>query len=307
MKGLWQRWCDFWFGQVDLLPISVFRFLFSFVLLIMYSIRFFEFPTFFGEEGLMSQDSLNSYLIDFLKPLFPLYTSSDSFNFALYALFLLLIFILLIGLANRWVTMIIFVLHLVFIQRNPAIIYGADLVSTFWLFYLCFVNHNQFFTIKKFLPFLKQKQVLQSDMFTSMGFRLIQIQLCIMYGYTGMEKLKGGTWWEGSAVWYVMGNDNLVPFDLSFFQHMPWAIAFMTYSTLIFEIYFPIAIWLKPLKPTWLFLGLCLHTLAAFFMGLIFFSPIMLSAYILFLNPGLIRKALGNLRWPQQVLRFISI
>jgi len=34
---------------------------------------------------------------------------------------------------------------------------------------------------------------------------------------TGWEKLKGDQWWEGSAVWYVAANDQLVPWDLGIF------------------------------------------------------------------------------------------
>ena len=297
MKAYWDKWQQFWFSPQDLFRPALFRFCFSFVLLIMYSLRAFEFKIFFSEQGLFSIKSLESYVPSLLKPPMFLFTSSDGLNQFLYILLLVCILLMLLGLANRAVTILTFLLHLIFIQRNPAIIYGADLVSTFWLFYLCFVSHNQYFTLRKWLPFYKRFKS-QGDIFNSVGIRLIQIQLCIIYAYTGMEKLKGETWWDGSAVWYVMGNDNIVPFDFSFFQHMPWAVAAMTFSTLLFEIYFPIGIWMKSLRPLWMFLGLCLHGLAMIFMGLSFFSPIMLSSYILFLDPVLLQKFFWTLETP---------
>ena len=271
----------------------------------MYILRLFSYDSFFTEQGLLPRESLDSYLPAFLKPSFNFFTNSDGLNHSLYFLLLLMILLMILGLANRAMTFVTFILHLMFLQRNPAIIYGADLVATFWLFYLSFVSHNQFFTIRKYLPFYNIFSK-QGDLFSSMGLRFIQIQLCIIYAYTGMEKLKGDTWWDGSAVWYVMGNDNIVAFDFSFFQHIPWAVAAMTFSTLVFEIYFPIAIWMKSLRPVWMFLGLCLHGLAMVFMGLTFFSPIMLSSYILFLDPDLLSKFFERLRLPPQVLKFIN-
>ena len=302
LKSLWQSWNQFWFEPKDLFAASAFRFVFSLVLFIMYAIRGLEFSTFFSEIGLLPQADLNNYVMEYLKPPFTFFSASEDINRGLYALLLLFILLMVLGLATRLMTIATFFLHLIFLQRNPAILYGADLVATFWLFGLCWIQHHHHFSIKKWLPFLNKAASSSlnqfGDIFSSVGIRLIQIQLCIIYAYTGMEKLKGGTWWEGSAVWYVMGNDNIVPFDLSFFQYMPWAVAIMTYSTLLFEIYFPIAIWLKPLRPTWLFLGLCLHALAFIFMGLIFFSPIMLSAYLLFV-PHSLQKTLLPLisRW----------
>ncbi|MCB0390924.1 MAG: hypothetical protein KDD58_06530 [Bdellovibrionales bacterium] len=305
MIKLWKQWQRFWFGSTELLGLSLFRFLFSVVLFFMYLFRFFEFEVFFSNKGLLSITDLNTYVMDYIKPQWYLFSASDVVNKVFYVILLLLILTLVFGIANRAMTFLTFLLHLLFIQRNPAIVYGADLVSTFWLFYLSFVNHNQFFTIRQWLPFYN-KINLKGDIFSSLGFRFIQIQLCIIYAYTGMEKLKGQTWWDGSAVWYVMGNDNIVPFDFSFFQYLPWAVAVMTFSTLLFEIYFPMAIWMKPLRPIWLFLGLCLHGLAMFFMGLTYFSPIMLSSYVLFLNPVVLSNFLANLRLPKQVLKFIG-
>jgi len=144
------------------------------------------------------------------------------------------------------------------------------------------------------LSFMKFKNS-ATDLLSGVGYRLVQIHLCIIYAYTGLEKFKGETWWEGTAVWYVVSNDNIVPFNMEFFQYVPSLVALMTFSTLIFEVYFPVAIWLKPLRNFWLFLGICLHGLSAIFMGLIFFAPIMLAAYLFFVDPILVKKSIKSI------------
>lgn len=280
MNKLWASWVSFWFVQPDLFRVAGFRFLFSMVALIMYSVRVIEFEAFFTDRGLMTAEALNFYLPNYLRPPFFLFFSNETLSLVASLVFLVLLLFLTLGLLNRFGTLLVFVLHLGFLHRNPTIMYGADLVATFWFFYLIFIQHSHYFTIRRQVPFLKDKTP-RPDVFSNIGIRLIQIQLCIIYAYTGLEKLKGITWWEGTAVWYVLENDNIVPYNLSFFQHVPGLVAIMTFSTLIFEIYFPMAIWLKPLKRVWLFLGVCLHGLSAIFMGLVFFC----SRYAFILSP----------------------
>jgi hypothetical protein len=128
--------------------------------------------------------------------------------------------------------------------------------------------------------------------------RLMQIQLCVIYVYTGMEKLKGHPWWKGSAVWGVLGNHQMMLFDLSFLQQWPLIIAAMTHLTLIFEIYFAVLVWIRPLRNYVLLFGLAFHAMIGFSMGLFFFSAGMMSAYVLFADPNWLR---------QRLPRFISL
>jgi hypothetical protein len=260
----------------------------------MYLIRFFEFDTFFTNSGLVEVKSLKSLMPEILSPPMRLFLENEIWSRGLYVLFLILLLLMVFGLLNRMGNVLVFLLHLGFLQRNPAIIYGADLVTTCWLFYLCFMRSQEHFTLRPWLKFLKAKEI-GSDLLSGVGFRLVQIHLCVIYGYTGLEKLKGETWWEGTAVWYVVSNDNIVPFNMEFFQHAPSLIALMTFSTLIFEVYFPLAIWLKPLRNFWLFLGLCLHSLSAIFMGLIFFAPIMMAAYLFFIDPSIMKSQIKRM------------
>ncbi len=124
-----------------------------------------------------------------------------------------------------------------------------------------------------------------------MAYRLIQIQICIIYAYTGWEKLRGNDWWTGEALWLVLGNEQLVVANWSFLKSFPVLLASMTHFTIIFEIYFPVLVWFKKWRLVCIILGIGLHTGIIFVMGLFFFGVTMMSVYVLFLGDTLFQKS----------------
>lgn len=277
----WKLWSEFWFDSGDLFWLGAFRCLFACTLLVMYLIRLVDFDLFYSEKGMMTAEIAKAYFAEGMQPLIFIFPESTQLLMICYGVLVLLTVMLALGVIGRELTWLVFVLHLMFIQRNYTIVYGADSIATFWLLYLSLCRHNEHFNVLKKRPF--KKNSLYPDMFTSMGYRLVQIQLCVVYAYTGLEKIRGDQWWEGSALWYVMGNSQLVPMDLSFMQHVPWLIAVMTFATLMFEIYFPFAVLAPVTRWIWLAVGALMHLGTALFMGLPFFSLVMLSSYFLFL------------------------
>lgn len=119
---------------------------------------------------------------------------------------------------------------------------------------------------------------------TSAGLRITQIQLCLIYGYTGFEKLKGGDWWDQTAIWKVLGNEQLMTSDLSFLKSVPLVIGLATWGTVLFEVYAPVLLWMKGLRRWVVLAGWLLHLGIAATMGLFVFSLTMMSGYLLFLE-----------------------
>ena len=137
-------------------------------------------------------------------------------------------------------------------------------------------------------------------MWNSLSTRCIQIQLCIIYVYSGLEKIRGMTWWRGDALWYAFGNTQLTYFDMSFLAHMPLVIVALTYLTVIWETYFAVLIWFAPIRKYILLFGLIFHLSIALTMNLVEFSVLMLAPYLLFLE----RERAG--KWYQYLRSKIS-
>ena len=126
--------------------------------------------------------------------------------------------------------------------------------------------------------------------------RMIQIQLCVMYAFSGLHKLQGKTWWEGTALWEAVSFYDMAILDFSFLLKMPALTAALTWGVLLFEIYFPVAVWFTKIRGKILWLGVMIHTFIAICMGLYFFSLIWLSAYILFIPPQTLKNWIARLQ-----------
>lgn len=289
-----KAWDRFWFGSLDLRSVSLFRFIMGCGLFIMYTIRFMDRDILLYENGLVPVELAKEFLPEFYRSSLQWVPATDQMVFWVQIVYLIGIVGFTLGLFDRIATWVLLFCHLALIQRNFTVIYGAELITSFWLLYLGFVRHAQSFSILRCLKARRwtwrefmgwDNGPVRSDLISTMGVRFVQIQLCVIYGYTGLEKLKGASWWDGSAVWKVFGNAQLAPMDFSFMAHFPVMVALMTMFTVVFEVYFPVVVWIPRLKKPWLLVGALFHGGAAALMGLPFFSLLMVASYCVFWTP----------------------
>ena len=261
----------------------------------MYLIRFFDMRLFFYESGLVSQAGAKAFqkLIN-KEQAFDFLFLSDMWLYLFYLLFIIILFLMALGLTNRFVSAVAFVLHLIFLQRNPTIVFGADVIASFWLFYLIFAkSHKQVKWVHYFLhrrTGLISDRIVKGDWLNTMAIRFIQIQLCVIYMFSGLEKLKGQSWWEGTAIWEALSFYDFAVVDFSFLLSWPLLSAGLTVFTILFEIYFPVLVWYPRLRKISLLAGLVLHVGIAVCLNIYFFSFIMLSSYLLFIPSESLRR-----------------
>src|SRR5207248_3359382 len=109
--------------------------------------------------------------------------------------------------------------------------------------------------------------------------RLMQIHLCIIYLASGLSKLQGPAWWNGTALWGTMANYSFAPMHwpvyLAFLQFLSeyrilWEVVMLggTYFTLFLEISFTFLIWRKSTRWLMIILSVLLHTGIGLIMGL---------------------------------------
>lgn len=286
LRSFARAWDQFFFAPVSMFPAAVFRVVFSATLLVMYSLRFADWRFYFTDAGYIKSENAIEVLPEIMRPAFAWYPVSEWAIWSLHLLFLLALVFLLLGVLGRFAALVAFILHLAFMQRNYAIIYGADIVTSFFLFALIFMDNSRYLSVLNLVRKTKERvPSAVNEIFSTVGMRLAQIQLCIIYGYTGLEKLKGPSWWDGTAVWAVLGNQQIMMFDATWLKHVPLLIAAMTHMTVLWEVYFPALVWVRPLRKWVLIFGVFLHGMIALSVGLVFFSAIMVSVYFLFVDP----------------------
>ena len=131
--------------------------------------------------------------------------------------------------------------------------------------------------------------------------RMIQVHLCIVYLCSGLAKLQGEMWWDGTAIWNVLMIGDLTPFDMRWLGQLPyWCIDAISgagvAATLIFEISFTFLIWNRMLRPLLLLAAVFLHVGIGLFMGLGTFAAVMLIACLAFVPSESLRWFLDTLR-----------
>jgi uncharacterized membrane protein YphA (DoxX/SURF4 family) len=114
--------------------------------------------------------------------------------------------------------------------------------------------------------------------------RLIQIQLCVIYCTTGLVKVKGtgfmeGTWWEGTSIHYAI---NYIVMNRNSYAMLPipyWFTQPLTYVTLVWEVLFPVLVLHRWTRRFALAFGILFHVGIFFTMAIGWFGFYMIDLY----------------------------
>jgi hypothetical protein len=270
-----EAWDRFWFGADSFAQLRVFRVVFGLVLLGYYGLRTFDLDLLYSDLGVLPLASFRE-LMDSKYSFSLFFLSADRvWIWIAHAVLLVATFALTLGFWPRLAAFVVYILHLSFDQRNPFVAYGFNKVSVFFLITLMLASYH---------PRSAPIGSLRSSL-SSVGLRLAQIQLCIIYLFAGTEKLKGITWSRGEAMWGVFTNSQLTSFNLSGAAQFPFLLTLLTFTTLIWEIYFPPMVWGRRTRYLWLLGGILLHAGIGITMNIPFFALGMVAAYTVYLSP----------------------
>jgi hypothetical protein len=284
-------WENFWFvaDESRFLKVSVFRIIFGAIMALYFASRQQDVGFYYSSDGLMPVEYLRS--IDFFKyywtPLF--YVDQLRVLQWLHVGLIVTCVSLSVGFFSNLSAFCAYALALSFFHRNPAAMFGVDTIAMFYFLYLIFAQSSEKlslsgYVISRFRNVSKHAPSDGRNLVGNVVFRLMQVQLCIIYTYSGWEKLKGNRWWDGSAIWDVMSMGNIQRFDMSFVAHAPFLLAIIAYSVLIWEVYFVVLVCNQKLRKYVLLYGLLMHIGIIVFMNLPTFGALMMSTYILFLD-----------------------
>lgn len=281
MRSLSQKWLNFWFHSNQPLAFKTFRQSFALLALLAYSVRSLDLFFYFSDDGILPLDAVQKIFSMQARTSLFFYFTSQSALVILNGLFLLSLLALFLGIWPNLAALLAYILHVSFIHRNLPQSYGFDFISTFFFFYLIAADTRASSRPNNWRSGL-----------SSVAMRLIQIQFAVIYFYAGLDKVRGPSWWSGEALWTVLANWQLARGDFSVLAQFPLVIVFLTYSTLLWEIYFPVLVWIKPLRHWVLLFGVLLHLGIALGLGLGFFGFLMIVGYLVFLEDSTIQR--GN-------------
>jgi hypothetical protein len=122
--------------------------------------------------------------------------------------------------------------------------------------------------------------------------RLLQIQVATVYLSSGVFKLLGPMWRDGSAVYYTTGQNvfgrlfHVYPFPAGF----NWLLTLLTYGTVLWEISFPLLLLNRTSRKVALATGVAMHLGIWTMMEVGPFTFMMLATYVAFVDPSRARS-----------------
>jgi hypothetical protein len=174
-------------------------------------------------------------------------------------------------------------------QRMMFQVFGFDSMMTIWMLYLAASGASgQALSVDRWLARRRgglPKGPPTPTVSANLGLRMIQLHLCLIYGIAGLGKLKGESWWNGTAVAMVIMTPEFRLFDLSWLLAYPRLMNVMTHGGLLLELLYPVLIWVRPLRPLMIASAILLHLGIDLTLGLFEFGLAMTAANLAFV-PG---------------------
>jgi hypothetical protein len=219
-----------------------------------------------------------------------------------------------LGLWTRVTAVLTWLAVLSYLHRAPLALFGLDTVMNVVLIYLMIGPSGAALSLDRLLVrYFRRGQSAgapEPSEPANLAIRLMQIHLCIIYLASGLSKLQGAAWWNGTAIWGTM-----VDYELSLVRYAWYADALRfvvqhrwlgelvitggTLFTLVLEIGFPFVVWHRRLRWPMIVGALSLHAGIAVIMGLTAFSFIMMTLVLSFVPPADLRtgaiRVIGSL------------
>jgi hypothetical protein len=199
---------------------------------------------------------------------------------------------LLLGVAPRLCSAVVFAVHVSLHHRNPYVFNSGDRL------FLMLAGLGMFLPLGRVGSLTSRFRRAQSapaarPPASVWSQRLIQLQICHLYWFSCLAKLKHEGWQRGLAMREVLASPPFAEWPM---QVDGWLSALLTWSTLLFELGFPIAVWIPKLRRWALALGVVFHLGIEISMKIPMFSAIMIVSYALFLKDDEARRVLQVLR-----------
>ena len=264
--------------SLDLRSLALFRILVASLLIFDFLFtRLPYFTLFYTKEGMIQQEKGIHSSLNFVS-------ASNGYQFALFILFIVCCFILLVGYKTKWALLGTWILYASFDAKNFLIINGGDRIMCLMLFWALSLPLSRYFSIDS--AFSKEKQK-NTSVFSVSSFAYIS-QILMIYYFSYFFKT-GFAWKSGQAIYYSLMMDQFRTGWGSMLLKYPDLMSVLTYMTLYLEIsilflFLLFGFW-WPLRMVIIFIMCGFHISTGLFLHIGLFSWICVISWIVFL-PG---------------------
>jgi hypothetical protein len=276
-----RAWDRFWFAPRESSPLVVVRVGLAAVVLTWALTLAPDLVAFFSNQGILPHPSLETRRVGLLSVV-----DSPAAVWALYATLLISAAGLLAGVRVRVFGPLLWICVVSFQNRNPLIWNAGDTLLRLFVAYLAL----HALVVGNLGPRLGDLRLLAERRplppAPGWGLRLVQLQTTAVYLFAALDKLRGETWWEGTAVTRALSLVEFERFPLPEMVQTSAAIgALLTWGTLALEVMLPFLLWWRRTRLIAIALGVSMHLGFDYALRIGFFSWAMVVGCLSFLPP----------------------
>jgi hypothetical protein len=275
-------WDRFFFARTPDGLGGVLRLLFAALCFLNMALLAPDLELFFSESGVLPLAAGRGLVAEEAWTLFSLLPATDGVLWTMYLVMMLQLLLLGLGVRPRLQAACVFV-WLTTLQHRSFFVFDAeDNLFRLMAFFLVFLPLHRHTLVER----LRGPDPGAGDgTWPIWPFRLLQLQMCLIFCSSALLKLSGQAWRDGTAMYYVVHLDDLygglVNPSLLFGYVLP--LKLITWGTVLFECAVPLLIWWGRARRLVLAALVVFHVGIALSMNLNLFHWIMLAGWTSFL------------------------
>lgn len=296
MRRAWEAWDRFFFRPDTARMLGLYRIVFGLIVLYSFALLAKDVSMFFSDDGLLTSASSSllfksNYLtlLDGLRTpwgvraaLAVVFVSAACFT---------------VGFQTRTSTAVLLVLVVSFHVRNIFVLQGGDTVIRTMLFFFLFAPAGAAFSVDSLRRRLRSPGSGTAELRVSpWAQRMMQMQVALIYFIASYGKLLGDRYWDGTAMYYMLGRLDIHLSGLERLMNYPAVYAPMTVAAIAMEIPLPFLLWFRRTRPYAALLGVALHAWIMVFMVIPVFGIIMIASYLTFAGEADVDRAIERMR-----------
>lgn len=291
---LLRAWDRFWFTAIDPATLSAIRVVTGLLLLWTHLVWSLGLSAFFGPEGWLPADLYAPATADRVAFSYWDWIGPAWLRWGVHAVNLVVFAMLAVGLFSRFAAVWSFFAAVQYATHvTPGAFFGLDKINCLLAMYVMLGPCGARYSVDRLRRLRAGDDDDPPESWTAnLALRLIQLHLCVVYLFSGLGKLQGVRWWDGTATWFSIANPEYRSLDLTWMAHWLWLVDLLTHATVFWELFYSCLVWNRLARP-WVLLGaLGAHGFIGLAMGMPEFALAMLTANVAFLSPALVRRVL---------------
>jgi hypothetical protein len=212
----------------------------------------------------------------------PLFFLRTHYMWLIYG-YIIVILLNILG-VGKWLTGLLLFLMVDFFQNmNLAFVNGGDRMVWLILLWLIFADSYGYFTLHTNKNSVEKNKKLH-NLISNLAALSIMLQLCVAYFSSGIQKLNDPSWLNGEGTYYALSMERFMGTSFNkYIVQQKWVDYITNYGTILFELLFPVLIWIKKFRKPLLISGVVFHLCISIFLMIYGFEIVFMMLYGFFL------------------------